>query len=449
MSRKFRWQHNVTPEENPVINHPIMQAQRYHMQLGQISALYPGAVHVRFHHCGYTGHIAGAVYDILARKGRHPGSRNDIVAGAYLHDGAHCAFSHGIGYLVEALTNTDHNKRIIALLNSDIKDAYGRTPRKAILDFGGDPDTVIRLLRDKPPISQVWSHKVVGADLLAYLLMDAEMTGFDQEPPDWERLIPYLTYFDSRGIGIEVNNSPRALENPLSMVCATQQFQFRMYTEIYHCPQSIALQRHIQKATELGINAGVIDPNKVWDIEDQKLIDLLKNGHDALNQELMARARATVQGYTNRQPFVPAGVFHYERFAKPGELPIDERYGVDFANAYNDPRNLTLLEEKLEKELGTPVLLALFPDPKKLEPKDLDIYSKNELVGTLKTECPDHVRALEEQAKRCFYIHVLAPEDEVMRLRKPANQDKIRGAFMEHSRPTVEEYRRTEKKRVA
>src|SRR3972149_4875933 len=111
-SDEFYW--GFADDDN-VLNHPALQAQRGHKQLGQIEAIYPGATHTRFDHSGYAKFIAHRICEVLEKKGRLPAARNDIVQFAKLHDMGHPPFSHAVEYVLRSFTNKTHHTRALAL----------------------------------------------------------------------------------------------------------------------------------------------------------------------------------------------------------------------------------------------------------------------------------------------------------------------------------------------
>ena len=66
MSRtKYQWGYEV---DDPVLNHPILQIQADHKQLGQVSYVLPQAKHSRFNHFGFAKYIADRICNDLEKR---------------------------------------------------------------------------------------------------------------------------------------------------------------------------------------------------------------------------------------------------------------------------------------------------------------------------------------------------------------------------------------------
>src|SRR3989338_10759935 len=133
MSRtKYEWGYEV---DDPVLNHPILQIQADHKQLGQVAYVLPQAKHSRFNHFGFAKYIADRICKHLEEKGNLPGSRNNIVQFTKIHDMGHPPFSHAVEYVLKSLTGLDHNLRALQLLDSDKRDKAGNRTLKDVLEY--------------------------------------------------------------------------------------------------------------------------------------------------------------------------------------------------------------------------------------------------------------------------------------------------------------------------
>lgn len=426
----LRWDYatyRVGQQCDSILGHPIVLAQQGHKQLGQLAAVYPGATHTRFDHAGFAAHIADLICETLERNGR-PNSRADIVAFAKLHDVGHPPFSHAVEYLLRDKTGVDHKQRLLQLLDSDIRDGFGRTLADVLHDTGADIDSIRKMVRGESMLASICTDKSFGADKLAYTLMDASRTDFNQLPPDWHNLIPFMTFYE-RGFGIDVKKRPHDRDttartvvphdNPIGLVTAMQHFHFRMYAEVYLSPQSLALERHIQKAVEYGIDGGLLVPDDIWSLPDDALVHTIAT-NDGSN-DFRRKAKKALEGYMTRRHFVSAVALKYENSFLMDNLPgernvtIEPEFGMAFTRAFANPTNLTRLEDSLTEELKVPVLVSVLPDPEKVQPTDVLLYA-NGNSNSLRNVRGDHYRMLEELARVFFAIRLLTHEEHQARI---------------------------------
>ncbi len=397
-------------DDDKVLNHPALQPQRGHKQLGQIEAIYPGATHTRFDHSGYGKFITHRSCDVLEKKGRLPCARNDIVQFSKLHDMGHPPFSHAVEYVLRASTDQNHHTRALTLLDSDTKDGQGRT-LKQVLEIDGCDVKNLRKLFNGDPAGKICTDKTLGADKWAYTHMDAIRCGFDQLPPDWRGLIEHLTFYDGK-LGVDLHRTNEQLEHQVSMLCAMQNFYFRIYTEVYLSPQSMVYERHIQKALEFAIRARVVDPHAVWDMSDGELEGHINKCQPSRGKNGQAKlAREALLGYSRRSPYVSAVAFKYGKFTKDhlqGEkvVPITPQFGGAFLETFENPFRLTKLETALEEEFKVPMLVCVIPDAQKVKPEDVPLYEHGKLTGMLSEMVPAHYASLREMARRFFSIRI-------------------------------------------
>ncbi len=410
---EFHWGFD---DDDKVLNHPALQSQRGHKQLGQIEAIYPGATQTRFDHSGHAKYIAHRICDVLEKKGRLPCARNDIVQFAKLHDMGHPPFSHAVEYVLRASTKQTHHSRALALLDSDTKDSQKRTLRE-VLEIDGCDVKNLRKLLNGDPAGKICTDKTLGADKWAYTQMDAHFCGFDQPPPDWRRLVQHLTFYDGK-LGVDLQRTHEQLEHQVSMLCSMQNFYFRMYTEVYLSPKSLVYERHIQKAVEFATKAGVLNPKAVWDMSDGVLEGDITKCHASRGKNGLAKAaKEAMLGYSRRSPFVSVIAFKYGKFTKDhleGEkvIPITPKFGGLFLETFENPFRLTELETALEEEFKVPMLVCVIPDALKVTPEDVPLYEHGKLTGMLSEMVPAHYASLREMARRFFSIRVHVPPSE-------------------------------------
>jgi len=397
-----------------VLNHPVLQGLRGIKQLGQIEAIFPSANHTRYDHTCYTAAIVTSYCEVLEKIGRLPCSRNDIIQYAKLHDAGHPPFSHAIEHVLKGMTGMDHNRRALFLLNSSKTDSRGRTLSEVLEISDADITQLKKLLQGENSARTICSDKTMGADKIAYTQMDAVYCQFDQSPPNWQHLLPYLTFHDG-GLGIEIKNREGQHRDPIGIVCALQNFYFRMYNEVYLSPHSLALERHIQKAVELSIQGKIFSAEEVWEFSDGALIDRIES--TKRKNSSTKKAQQTLLGFTRSgDTYTPALAFKQEPFTITGFekekiLVLDPQFRTQFLTTFANPLHLTILEDKMENELGIPFLCSVLPDPEKVKPSDIPLYHKGSKVATLKEHLPQHFSNLEEQARLFFAIRLLTPKE--------------------------------------
>ncbi|MEK6936988.1 MAG: hypothetical protein AABW58_02860 [Nanoarchaeota archaeon] len=433
------WEFEV--DDDLVLNHPIMEPQRHHRQLGQIEKLISGASHTRLNHSGYARKVAKVICRVLKERGRLPAPENDIIHATGLHDMGHPPFSHAVEYVLREFDNgKTHHERGLELLDSDIRDGKGRTIRDVLEIYDADPECVKKLLtgadpkKGGHPASKIITDKTLGADKLAYTIMDAVMAGFYQLPPNWRRLVPSITFFRD-DIGFDIYMEFGKLEHQVQMLTAGQDTHFRMYSGLYLTAPSLAAERHLQKSTEFGIRGGILVPEKTWSMGDVELITAIASSKS--KDELIKRAQDILMGYQLKQFYVPVVSFKFkqfeiDKFADEVVVPIERNFSSAFLEAFSNPLRLTELEDELEKELKIPVLVSVLPDPQKVKPGEVNLYQNGTYKGTLRDLVPMHYAKLEEEAARAFSISLLVPAHE--RANTTRRYKEVADLFLERSK---------------
>ncbi len=442
---KYPWGFEV---DDPVLNHPILQVQADHKQLGQVAYVLPQAKHSRFNHFGFVKYITDRICRQLEEKGDFIGSRNNVVQFAKIHDMGHPPFSHAVEYVLRDLTKVDHNERALQLLGSNKKDKSGRT-LPDVLEFSGACVNFLKeMLEGKRIEAKIVTDKSIGADKLAYTFMDADLCDFYQTPPDWERLIPFLRFIDD--YGVDLRKTPKQVIDQTALLTAMQYFYFKMYTEVYLSPESMAYERHLQKAVELAIRAEVLSAEEVWDLGDDTLLNKINNGnHSNVEKNYLAQeAKEVLQGLIMRDPYVSILALKYTGIKKEqvrGQkvIEIEKRFKDEFLNTFKNPLRLTELESAIANDIkGIPVLCCLLPDPEKVVPTDVPLYDAGKKITTLRTESKGHFHALEEMRDEHFAIRLRVPPSEAELAGRQA--DKIVASFFEHSKKIINRSKKPE-----
>lgn len=436
---KYQWGYEV---DDPVLKHPVLLVQQDHKQLGQVAYVFPQAKHSRYNHFGFAKFIADQICKQLEQTGNLPGSRNNIVQFTKVHDMSHAPFSHAIEYVLEPLTGLDHKKRALQLLDSNTRDSKGRTLADVLEYQGACISFLKEMFEGKRKEAKICTDKTIGADKIGYTLMDADMCDYYWNPPDWESLLPFLTFIDD--YGIDIRKTPKQTIDQTAILTALQYFYFKMYTEIYLSPESMAYERHLQKAVELAIRAEILPPEEIWDLGDDTLLDRISNGNHSneAKNRLAQQAKEFLQGAKERDPFVSVLALKYsgikkERVRGQKVSEIERKFKTDFVEAFRNPLRLTELETAMTEDLkGIPVLCCLLPDPEKIVPSDVPLYEAGRKVSTLKKENVRHFSALEEMADDHFAIRLRVPPSEAELISRQI--DKLELSFMEHSRRLIE-----------
>ena len=220
-------------------------------------------------------------------------------------------------------------------------------------------------------------------------------------------------------MGIDINLDEDELRSPIGIITALQYFYFRMYTEVYLSAASLAMERHVQRAVEFGFRAGILNAETAWDLNDGALVHEIQTSK--IDNELVREAQESIKGLTNGHRYVPIIALKYDQFKndqfkREKVIPIDEEFKNKFLNAFTNPYNLTKLEQELSRQLSVPILCSVLPDPEKVKPSDVPLYSNGKKVATIREMRPSHYANLEEQARQFFAIRVLVPPQDQARM---------------------------------
>lgn len=408
---KLDWINFYNHADDPVLSHPAMRVQEGHKQLGQIAAIFPSAVHTRYDHSGFATLIAEHICATLDKKERLPVARSDIRQYTKIHDQGHPPFSHAVEYVLKSFTGMSHNDRALAVLDSDVVDEQGRTLACVLKQSGADIEVIRSMLNKEHPARSICSDKTLGADKLAYTLMDAEKCQFYQGPPDHDLILPYLNFYSECGLCVDLHSDANHIR-PIDFVCSVQGFYFKMYTEVYLSDKSLAYERHIQRAVEHAIESGIFPAKDVWDLADDVVVKRILDS----KRQGSGLAKEHMRCFTSKKPYRPAIAFKYDEYKNDyieGEevFTVDSGFAKSFLDNFEDPRRLTELEGMLEEEFAVPVLCCLLPDSEKVKPQDVHFYHQGECRTTLFEERPYHKRHLIETADAFFSIRLLVPQD--------------------------------------
>lgn len=169
-----------------LIDAPAFQRLRRIKQLGLSSAVYPGAVHTRFHHALGAMHLTRMALDSLRRKGVEISMEEYVgtLLAILLHDIGHGPFSHSLEYSI--IQGMHHEQMSLALMEYLNK------------QLGGELDTAIRIFKgthERPFLHQLVSSQL-DMDRMDYLIRDSFFTGVTEGVVGMDRIIKTLAVRD-------------------------------------------------------------------------------------------------------------------------------------------------------------------------------------------------------------------------------------------------------------
>ena len=242
-----------------------MQRLRSIRQLGLTHLVFPGAEHSRFGHALGTMHLAGRVYDTLARAEEmplDPGSRARarrlVRAAALLHDLGHAPFSHWAEDLFEdGIDHEEMSRRLLA--GDEISDVFER------FGDGVESSDVIRLLGDRLDGPERLLSPIVSGELdvdkMDYLLRDSLFCGVRYGNFDLDQVVSTVRplYDDATGehrLGIDAEGL-HAVE---SLILA----RYYMFTQVYFHVTGKALELHLNEWLHEQGSPGAAIPSASW-----------------------------------------------------------------------------------------------------------------------------------------------------------------------------------------
>ncbi len=171
-----------------LIDAPAFQRLRRIKQLGLSSAVYPGAVHTRFHHALGAMHLTRMALDSLLRKGVSISDEEytGTLVAILLHDIGHGPFSHTLEYNI--IQGMHHEQMSLALMHYLNR------------QFGGELEMAIDIFTGKHP--RPFLHQLVSSQLdmdrMDYLIRDSFFTGVTEGVVGMDRIIKTLAVRDDQ-----------------------------------------------------------------------------------------------------------------------------------------------------------------------------------------------------------------------------------------------------------
>ncbi len=319
-----------------------MQRLRRVRQLALANLVFPGAEHSRFSHALGVMHLAGRMYDTLARSGDHldpdPRSpdRRALRAACLLHDIGHAPFSHSAEDLFEGdIDHEEMTRRLIA--SSEISELLST--------HGIDLERVLRLLRGPQegadPLSPTDAllHRVISGELdvdkMDYLLRDSLFCGVHYGTFDLERVLQTVVPLEdpetgSIGIGVEAGGV-HAIE---ALLLA----RYYMFTQVYFNVTGKVLELHLNEWLR---EEGILwsnDPAIFLEQDDVWVMSRLRPSKSPHARALVDRQRYVLAWETNEH-LDAASKTAFERALEP----LRHQHGSDLliSNAAKDPHRLS------------------------------------------------------------------------------------------------------------
>ncbi len=165
-----------------VIDHPYFQRLRRIKQLGLTDAVYPGALHTRFHHALGCTHLMTQAIETLRSKGNEITEEEEqgVLLAILLHDIGHGPFSHALEHsIVKGVHHEDMSSLFMNKLNEE---------------FNGKLSLAIEIFNDT--YKKKFLHQLVSSQLdmdrLDYLKRDSFYTGVSEGVVSNQRIIKML-----------------------------------------------------------------------------------------------------------------------------------------------------------------------------------------------------------------------------------------------------------------
>jgi HD superfamily phosphohydrolase len=363
----------LEPHEKLFLDTPIFQRLRRVKQLQTAHFVYPGANHTRFEHTLGVFHIASYFADNVLEQLVDSGTlkhteklhyKRLVRLWALFHDVGHGPFSHTFDTAVMSKIGMNHEKLSIRIIkeNDEIHKGFSSKEFKAT---GISIRDVIKAQEDSlskfNPIEKALLQIIKGpysADTTDYLLRDSYHTGVEYGRVAWQRLI--LT---SRILGDKMCLEKRSKAALISFFFARHQ----MFDTVYYHRTNSAADRMIRDILERAsdtILPYVEDLNKYVDLDEESLLQMLKNSSDKTTSQM-------TRDYMNRK--IPW------RLAYEEQKPINESLLIELLRSEQYQKAIQQkIERKVSKDLNFYVTGFYIPETP-LNPfrniAEVDIYN--------------------------------------------------------------------------
>jgi hypothetical protein len=245
---------------------PFMRLSRI-SQLGPVAYVYPGATHTRASHSIGVYHLGRRLLQNLVERGAggwlSGGGVSAFLCACLLHDLGHFPFTHSLKELPlrshEALTG----------------DIIRAEPLKSLVGAAGaDPEFTAAIVDKSLPgdgRELLFYRKLLSGaldpDKLDYLNRDARYCGVPYGAQDVDFILSRLFPHPERGTDIDSRGIP-SVESILFS-------KYLMYRTVYWHRQVRSATAMIKKALLGGLEAKIIAPEELYDLDDQGLFALM------------------------------------------------------------------------------------------------------------------------------------------------------------------------------
>lgn len=315
-----------------------MQRLRQVRQLGLTHLVFPGAEHSRFGHALGTMHLAGRVYDTLARcddmpldPGPRARGRRLVRAAALLHDVGHAPFSHWAEDLFEdRIDHEEMSRRLLA--GGEIAGVFERFGQ------GVESADVIRLLGDRLDGPERLLTPIVSGELdvdkMDYLLRDSLFCGVRYGNFDLDQVVATLRPLIDEATGEHrLGIDAEGLHAVESLILA----RYYMFTQVYFHVTGKALELHLNEwLHEQGI-AWSSDPDRFLADDDGEMMTRMRRS-DSLHARAITDRTHFRLAHETDEHLAPEQKRAFERRLEP----LRERYGTGLlvSNSAKDPHRL-------------------------------------------------------------------------------------------------------------
>jgi HD superfamily phosphohydrolase len=312
-------------------SHPFTRLHRI-FQLGPVYNVYPGATHTRASHSIGVYYLGRRLLTNLAEKGAEDWiSRTGAISflcACLLHDLGHFPYTHSL----KELPLRDHEELTGSLILAEpLKTLIGKA--------GGDPALCAAIVdKDSSALPRAGDTELLfyrkllsGAldpDKLDYLNRDARYCGVPYGAQDVDFILSRLYPDKERGVDIDSRGIP-SIESILFS-------KYLMYRTVYWHKQVRSATAMIKKALIAGLEAQIIHPEELYNLDDQGLFSLLQR--HAARCPLFSLAEKVREG---------------SFFTTAAEFPF-----LDEHNCLLEVKNRPRYEEKLTRilqEAGIPI----------------------------------------------------------------------------------------------
>jgi HD superfamily phosphohydrolase len=244
---------------------PFMRLSRI-SQLGPVSNVYPGATHTRASHSIGVYHLGRRLLQNLAERGADwltGQGVSSFLCACLLHDLGHFPYTHSLKELPlrshEALTG----------------DIIRLEPLKSLIGAAGaDPELAAAIVDKSLPgggRELLFYRKLLSGaldpDKLDYLNRDARYCGVPYGAQDVDFVLSRLFPHPERGADIDSRGIP-SIESVLFS-------KYLMYRTVYWHRQVRSATAMVKKALLGGLEAKLIAPEELYDLDDQGLFALM------------------------------------------------------------------------------------------------------------------------------------------------------------------------------